>query len=144
MRGSLYPNAHYELYLSYNLEYLYWSHPSKLKIKKEVERKALYKAKKPQEKQPTTETKSPSNTAYKTNSCNGKALARVKQSFSKSPWKRRAVVKQFAWERIKVKLCTSINDTHIEELALHWIQYKNSLKYKFGCFWQFSYVYAIN
>ena len=33
-----------------------------------------------------------------------------------------------------------INDTHIEELALCWIQYKNSLKYKVGCFWVFPYI----
>ena len=26
-----------------------------------------------------------------------------------------------------------LNDTHMEELALYWIQYKNSLKYKVGC-----------
>ena len=25
----------------------------------------------------------------------------------------------------------------------YWIQYKNSLKYKVGCFWRFSYVYKI-
>ena len=36
------------------------------------------------------------------------------------------------------------NDTHMEELVLYWIQYKNSLKYKIGCFWRFSYVYTVN
>ena len=41
-------------------------------------------------------------------------------------------------------LCNKINDTHIEELVLCWIQYKNSLKYKVGCFWRFSYVYTTN
>ena len=28
--------------------------------------------------------------------------------------------------------------THMEELVLYWIQYTNSLKYKVGCFWCFS------
>ena len=37
-----------------------------------------------------------------------------------------------------------INDTHMEELVLYWIQYQNSLKYKVACFWRFSYVYTIN
>ena len=41
-------------------------------------------------------------------------------------------------------LIYAINDTHMEELVLYWIQYKNSLKYKIGCFWRFSYVYTIN
>ena len=36
------------------------------------------------------------------------------------------------------------NDTHIEKLMLYWIQYNDSLKYKVGCFWRFSYVYTIN
>ena len=36
------------------------------------------------------------------------------------------------------------NDTHIEELVLYLIQFKNSLKYKAGCFWHFLYVYTIN
>ena len=36
------------------------------------------------------------------------------------------------------------NDTLMEELVLYWIQYKNSLKYKVGCFWRFSYIYIIN
>ena len=35
------------------------------------------------------------------------------------------------------------NGTHMEELMLYWIQYKNLLKYKFGCFWRFSYVYTV-
>ena len=39
---------------------------------------------------------------------------------------------------------TKILDTHMEEFVLYWIQYKNSLKYKVGCFWRFSYVYTIN
>ena len=34
--------------------------------------------------------------------------------------------------------------THMEEIVLYWIQYKNSLKYKVGCYWRFSYVYKIN
>ena len=37
-----------------------------------------------------------------------------------------------------------LNDTHMEELVLYWIQYINSLKYKVGCFWRFLYVYTIN
>ena len=37
-----------------------------------------------------------------------------------------------------------INGTDIEQLVLNWFQYKNSLKYKAGCFWRFSYVYTIN
>ena len=36
------------------------------------------------------------------------------------------------------------NDTHREKLVLYWIQYKNSLKYKVGCLWHFSYVYTIH
>ena len=32
----------------------------------------------------------------------------------------------------------NFNDTHMEPV-LYWIQYKNSLKYKVGCFWCFSY-----
>ena len=36
------------------------------------------------------------------------------------------------------------NDTHKEKLLLYWIQYKNSLKCKVGCFWRFSYVYTFN
>ena len=31
----------------------------------------------------------------------------------------------------------------MEQLVLYWIQYKNSFKYKAGCFWRFSYVYTI-
>ena len=30
-----------------------------------------------------------------------------------------------------------------EELVFYWIKYTNSLKYKVGCFWCFSYVYTI-
>ena len=37
-----------------------------------------------------------------------------------------------------------LNDTNREKLALYGIQYKNSFKYKVGCFWRFSYVYKIN
>ena len=37
-----------------------------------------------------------------------------------------------------------LNDTHREKLLLYRIQYKNSLKYKVGCFWRFSYAYTIN
>ena len=37
-----------------------------------------------------------------------------------------------------------LNDTHMEEPALYWIQYKNSLKYKVGWFWRFSLAYTIN
>ena len=36
-----------------------------------------------------------------------------------------------------------LNGTHMEKLVLYWIQYKNSLKYRVGCFWSFSYVYTI-
>ena len=39
------------------------------------------------------------------------------------------------------KITDEINDTHMEELALYW---KNSLKYKVGCFWRYLYVYTIN
>ena len=42
------------------------------------------------------------------------------------------------------QIIMSFNDIHIEELVLYWIQYKNSLKYKVGSFWRFSYVYKIN
>ena len=31
-----------------------------------------------------------------------------------------------------------LNDTHREKLVLYWIQYKNLLKNKVGCFWRFS------
>ena len=34
-----------------------------------------------------------------------------------------------------------LNDTHMEELVRYW---KNSLKYKIGCLWRFSYVYTVN
>ena len=37
-----------------------------------------------------------------------------------------------------------VNDAHMEELVLFWIRYKNSLKYKVGCFWRLSYVYTVN
>ena len=37
-----------------------------------------------------------------------------------------------------------INNTHREKIVLYWIQYKNSLKCKVGCFWSFLYVYTIN
>ena len=30
-----------------------------------------------------------------------------------------------------------------EKLVFYWIKYTNSLKYKVGCFWRFSYVYTI-
>ena len=38
----------------------------------------------------------------------------------------------------------AFNDTHREKLVLYWIQYKNSLICKVGCFWRFSYVYPNN
>ena len=38
----------------------------------------------------------------------------------------------------------NVNDIHIEDIVLYWIQYKNSLKYKIGCLWRFSHVYTIN
>ena len=44
---------------------------------------------------------------------------------------------------MKQKWMTAFNDTHMEGLVLYWILYKNSLKYKFGCFWHFSYVYTL-
>ena len=53
----------------------------------------------------------------------------------------------FVWHGIHVEtdmLVDSIYDTHMEELVLYWIQYKNLLKDKVGCFWRFSYVYTIN
>ena len=34
-----------------------------------------------------------------------------------------------------------LNDTYMEELVLYWIEYKNSLKYKIGFFWRFSYAF---
>ena len=34
-----------------------------------------------------------------------------------------------------------LNDTHLEELVLYW---KNSLKYKVGCFWPFLCANTIN
>ena len=43
-----------------------------------------------------------------------------------------------------VKKIKGPKDTHMEEFMLYWIQYKNSLKYKVGWFWRFSYVYTIN
>ena len=43
-----------------------------------------------------------------------------------------------------MKICNKFNDTHREKLVRYWIPYKNSLKYKFGCFWRFSYVYSVN
>ena len=30
-----------------------------------------------------------------------------------------------------------VNDTHREKVVRYFIQYKNSLKYKVGCFWRF-------
>ena len=42
------------------------------------------------------------------------------------------------------KNINNINDTHREKLVLYWIQYKNSLKYKVGCFWRFSYICTID
>ena len=30
-----------------------------------------------------------------------------------------------------------LNDTDMKKLGLYWIKYKNSLKYKVGCFWRF-------
>ena len=49
-------------------------------------------------------------------------------------------------KNIRISLGTKfqLNDTHIEEQVLYWIQYKNSLKYKVGSFRRFSYVYTIN
>ena len=46
------------------------------------------------------------------------------------------IEKDFKW--------VEFNDTHREKLVFYWIQYKNSLKCKVGCFWRFSYVYTIN
>ena len=37
-----------------------------------------------------------------------------------------------------------INETLREKLVLYWTQYKNSLKYKVGCFWRLSYVYTVD
>ena len=37
-----------------------------------------------------------------------------------------------------------LNDTHREKFALDWIHHKNSLKYKVGCLWRFSYICTIN
>ena len=44
---------------------------------------------------------------------------------------------------LKTQNC-HVHDTHMEELKVYWIQYKNSLKHKAGCFWRFSYVSTIN
>ena len=71
------------------------------------QKEKLYTGKRKNRKS-NTEPQSPSNTAYKTNNSKGKAFARVKQSFPKSPQKKRAAVKQLAWEQIKIKPFTSI------------------------------------
>ena len=36
----------------------------------------------------------------------------------------------------------TFNDTHIDELVLYLIQFKNSTKYKAGCFRHFLYVFT--
>ena len=41
----------------------------------------------------------------------------------------------YDWKKYIVK---SINDTHKKKIVLYWIQYKNTSKYKVGCFWRFS------
>ena len=41
-------------------------------------------------------------------------------------------------------LKNAINDTHIKERVLYWIQHKTLWKYKVGCFWRFSYIDTIN
>ena len=33
------------------------------------------------------------------------------------------------------ELTAQFNNTHMEELLLYWIQFKNSLKYKVDCLW---------
>ena len=48
------------------------------------------------------------------------------------------------WRNSLEKAACIFNDTQKENLVRYWIQYKNSLKYKVGCFWRFSYVYTIN
>ena len=49
-------------------------------------------------------TSAPSKDAYKSRSGKGKAIARVKRNLPCSPRKRRAIVKELAWEQIKIKL----------------------------------------
>jgi len=71
------------------------------KKKKERERKATYRLRKGKERQPELQQPSPSKNAFKSTSSKGKALARVKR-------KRRAVVKELAFEQVKIKPFTSL------------------------------------
>ena len=78
-----------------------------LKEKKpeETERKALYHIKKKLENKQCNnkETSTVSKDAYKSCSSKGKAIARVKRNLPCSPGERRAIVKELAWEQIKIK-----------------------------------------
>ena len=49
-------------------------------------------------------TSAPSKDAYKSCSSKGKAIAKVKRNLPCSPRNRRAIVKELAWEQIKIKL----------------------------------------
>ena len=77
----------------------------KEKKRKETERKSLYRMKKKLENKQCNnkETSTPSKHAYKSCSSKGKAIARVKRNLLCSPRKRRAIVKELAWEQIKIK-----------------------------------------
>ena len=72
----------------------------KEKKQKETERKALYRMKKKLENKQCNnkETSTPSKDACKSHSSKGKAIARVKRNLPCSPRKRRAIVKELAWE----------------------------------------------
>jgi len=78
------------------------------KKKKERERKATYRLRKGKERQPELQQPSPSKNAFKSTSSKGKALARVKRNLPQSPRKRRAVVKELAFEQVKIKPFTSL------------------------------------
>ena len=78
----------------------------KEKKQKETERKALYCMKKKLENKQCNnkETSTPSKDAHNSRSSKGKAIARVKKrNLPCSPRKRRAILKELAWEQIKIK-----------------------------------------
>ena len=78
----------------------------KEKKQKETERKALYRMKKKLENKQCNnkETSTPSKDAHNSRSSKGKAIARVKKrNLPCSPRKRRAILKELAWEQIKIK-----------------------------------------
>ena len=73
--------------------------------------------------------------AYMVRHLSGIQWLRESEQHLQKQWKR--------YVKINSKV-VQLNDTRMEELVLYWIQYKNSLKSKVGCFWRFSYVYKIN